>query len=217
MQEASSHDRRLAKTATPGIYKRGTRYVVAFRDPEGRQRKRSARTLAEARDLKAMVMADVTRGEYRALSRITFADYAVDWIDTYAGRTSRGIRPTTLRDYRTRLGLDDEGASTGRGAVAFFGRMRLSEIQPQHVRKFVAHTASRGIAANTVRLELAPVKALFATALEDGVIRSNPCAGVRIATAEQYDKDGVPSVKAPRPDEYAAVIAALPEEWKLPF
>jgi integrase len=217
MQKESLHDRRLTRTGTPGIFRRGSRYVVIFRDPNGRQRKRSARTLAEARELKAALTADVRRGEYRAVSRATFAEYAVEWIGTYQGRTSRGIRPATLHDYRVRLGLDEEGTPTGRGAVAFFGRMRLSEVQPQDIRKFIAHTASRGIAANTIRLELAPVKALFATALEDGVVRSNPCAGVRIATVEQYDENGTPAVKAPRPDEYAAVIAALPEEWRLLF
>ncbi|MGH3114957.1 MAG: hypothetical protein ACRDOP_15955, partial [Gaiellaceae bacterium] len=63
----------MVKTSTPGVYKRGSRYVVTFRDPLGRQRKRSARTLSEARDLKATLTADVRRGEYRALSKVTFA------------------------------------------------------------------------------------------------------------------------------------------------
>ena len=59
----------LVKTATPGIYKRGSRYVVVFRDAYGKQRKRSARTLAEARDLKSTLTADVARGEYRTVSK----------------------------------------------------------------------------------------------------------------------------------------------------
>src|SRR5947209_5238476 len=100
MQKESSQDRRLVKTATPGIYKRGTRYVVVFRDPAGQQRKRYARTLAEARDLKAALTADVKRGEYRTLSKITFAEYAAEWIESYTGRTSRGTRPETRADYR---------------------------------------------------------------------------------------------------------------------
>src|SRR6266581_9254390 len=109
MQKASSQDRRLSKTGTPGIYKRGSRYVVVFRDPNGRQRKQSARTLAEARDVKAMLTADVRRGEYRALSKVTFTEYAAEWIESYTGRTSRGIRPETLADYRRDLGLDKHG------------------------------------------------------------------------------------------------------------
>jgi hypothetical protein len=100
---------RLERTATPGIYKRGSRYVVTFRDPLGRQRKRSARTLAEARNLKAELTADVRRGEYRAQSKVTFAEYAPEWIGSYAGRTSRGVREATRDDYRKQLGLDEKG------------------------------------------------------------------------------------------------------------
>ena len=57
--QAETNDRALVKTTTPGIYKRGSRYVVRYRDPNGKQRKRFARTLAEARDLKATLTADV--------------------------------------------------------------------------------------------------------------------------------------------------------------
>jgi hypothetical protein len=39
---------KLETTATPGIYKRGNRYCLVYRDPYGKQRKRAARTLAES-------------------------------------------------------------------------------------------------------------------------------------------------------------------------
>jgi hypothetical protein len=66
----------LDRTKTPGIYKRGNRYCVIYRDPRGRQRKATARTLAEARELKATLTADVKRGEFRQLSKVTFIEYA---------------------------------------------------------------------------------------------------------------------------------------------
>jgi hypothetical protein len=65
MQNESSQDRRLVKTGTPGIYKRGGRYVVRYRD-----RKRFARTLAEARDLRTQPGADLSRGESLARSTV---------------------------------------------------------------------------------------------------------------------------------------------------
>jgi hypothetical protein len=37
----------LVKTKTPGIYRRGSRYVFSYRDPEGKQRWESCRTLDE--------------------------------------------------------------------------------------------------------------------------------------------------------------------------
>src|SRR5438105_3314414 len=166
----------------PGIYKRGDSYVVRYRDPQGRGRKRFARTLAEARELRATLAADVARGEYRSVSRITFLEYAKTWAASYQGRTSRGIRRETLTEYRPDLGLSDNGdpllGADGRavGAVAFFGRMQLTAIEPRDIKAHAVHVASRGVSPGTVRLALAPVRVLLATAFEEGVIRTNPAA-----------------------------------------
>ena len=171
--------RKLVKTSTPGIFKRGGAYCVVYRDPSGKQRKRSARTLAEARDLKASLTADVRRGEWRAQSAITFADYWKPWIDSYAGRTARGFRENTREDYRRDLEAF---------AVPFFGRMKLAAIEPSTVKRFLVELAEKGYAAGTIRNALAPVRAMLADAAEDGIIRFNPAAGVRVpANAKQPD------------------------------
>src|SRR5689334_8679888 len=111
--------RKLERTATPGVFKRGRSYVVTFRRPDGGKGKRFARTFAEARALKAELTADVRRGEYRATSRVTFREYATAWIDGFTGRTGRGVREGTVADYRRTIERD---------ALPHFGRMRLAEI-----------------------------------------------------------------------------------------
>jgi integrase len=216
MQEKESvKNGQLVKTGTPGIYKRGTRYVVVFRDLSGRQRKRFTRTLAEARDLKATLTADVKRGEFRAFSRVTFADYAKEWIEQYSGRTRHGLRTETRADYRRALGLDRDGTPLGNGAVAFFGRMRLTEIEPRDVKRYATEVGARGVSANTVRLALAPVKALLATAVEEGLIRSNPAAGLRFVRPAGHEEVSEARVKALTPAELRALIAEVPEGWRL--
>ncbi len=195
----------LVATSTPGIYKRGSRYVVRYRDPHGRQRQRSAATLAEARSLRAAMVADVARGEYRALSRITFADYAKTWITTYQGRTSRGIRPETVVDYKRDLDKD---------AIPFLGRLRLSEIEPRDIKAYAAHIQGRGVRPATVRLAVAPVRALLATALEDGLIRTNPAAGLRIATLHQAGTEHE-KPKALTEDELRRLLSHVPDQWRL--
>lgn len=140
--------RSLERTKTPGVFKRGGRYVVVYRDPQGRQRKHSARTLAEARNLKATLTADIRRGDNRTLSRVTFAEYAPEWIASYQGRTTRGFRDETRADYARDLGLDPETREPldpPRGAIAFFGRLRLAEIEPRDVKLYAAHHAERGL------------------------------------------------------------------------
>jgi integrase len=216
---------RREKTNTRGIYKRGSRYSFRFRDPSGAARWASAATIAEAKARRAELTTDVNRGEYRALSKTTFADYAREWIETYTGRTSRGVGPDTLDDYRRALGLrldreTGELVETGDRAVAFFGRRRLAEIEPRDLRAYAAEIAKSGVSRGTIRLALAPVKALLATATEDGLIRSNPAAGLRNlipakvpASGEAVEEE---KVKALTEDELTALLDALPDQWR-PF
>lgn len=205
--------RRLEKTGTPGIYKRGRSYVVIGRDLRGRQVKRFARTLAEARDRKAELRADVARGEYRKTARVSFADYAAGWIANYDGRTARGIRRGTLLAYRRDLGLDEQGEPTGGGAVAWFGRMPLAQITAQDVKAYAAECAKAGLARNTIRLRIAPVKALLATAHEEGLIRANPTAGLRLGRT--VADAPVKQTRALSEDEVVRVLAEVPEQHRL--
>jgi hypothetical protein len=158
----------------PGIFRRGNRYVVCYRDLRGRGRKRFARTVAEAEDIKAEIRTDKNRGEHREQSRVTFAAYASEWIGTYRGRSSTEIRDATKDNYRR---LDADGQPRldkyGRGAcaVGFFGRMRLAEIQPQDVKAYAKQLADRGFAPNTVRL------------FQGWRRRSGVCAGRRETTS----------------------------------
>jgi integrase len=198
---------RLERTATPGIYKRGGRYVAVFRDPSGRQRKVFGRTLSEARRLKAEKVADVSRGEYRQFSRVPFADYALEWIETYQGRTARGFGDGSRDDYRDTLERD---------AIPFFGRTPLPAVEPRDAKRYVKHLTDRGLAASSVRKTVAPVRALFATAVEEGLIRSNPFAGVRIAQPTVDDIDGDEQVKALTDDERARLLEAIDVDWR-PF
>lgn len=72
---------------------------------------------------------------------------------------------TTRRDYRRSI----EGY-----AMPFFARQRLSNIEPPDVRRLVRAMEDHGLKAGSIRKNLAPLKALFATAYEDGAIPSNP-------------------------------------------
>jgi hypothetical protein len=51
----------LEKTRTPGVFKRGSRYVFSYR-VDGKQRWESCRTLEEARRAKAARQTDIGRG-----------------------------------------------------------------------------------------------------------------------------------------------------------
>jgi hypothetical protein len=87
------------KTDTPGVYTRGSKYVITYRDVDGRQRWESFATKNAARRAKRARQAAVDRGEHRPQCKLTVAQYAVTWFDTYQGR-SGGIRERTRQDNR---------------------------------------------------------------------------------------------------------------------
>jgi integrase len=196
----------LKKTTEPGVYRRGGRYVVLYRDPYGRQRSRAAATLAEARLLKSTLTAEVARGEYRALSGTTFAEYFPEWIASYAGRTSRGFREQTRQEYKRDL---------ERHALPFFGPLKLAEVEPRDVKRFIGELIGLGLTSSSVRRRMAPLRALFATAVEDGLIRSNPTSRIRIpASPTDRPHDQQPR-KALTDTELARLLDEVPTEWRL--
>jgi len=179
--------------------------VVVFRDPSGRQRRRSAGTLAEARLLRSSVLADVARGEFRETSRARLEDYARDWVRTYEGRTSRGIRPETVHEYERDLELH---------VLPVIGRRRLSEIEQRDLKALARHLADKGLSASTVRIVMAPVRALFATAVEEGLLRTNPASGLRLGGGGAR-ADAAEKRRALDEEQLASLIGQTPERWRL--
>ena len=181
----------------PGIYKRGSRYSFTYTDATGAQRYGSAATLAEARTAKAAMRTDVARGEFRSPSRLTVAEYAGQFLGSYVGRSGDGVNRDTLADYGKQLHRFCEYA----------GRLRMSEVTPQVVRDYAAREARSGLARNTVRLRLAPVRIMFRQAVEDGVLMFNP-AQVRLVVGKRSTE-----ARALQRGELDALLDALPDEW----
>ena len=243
---------KLEKTKTPGVFKRGGRYVVTFRDAEGNQRREAARTYDAARSLKAKRTTEVIQGEFHADTKVKLRDYATDWVDRYQGRGRRGFRENTRDEYRRVL---------AQYVLPYFGeRAVLASIQPTHVAKFIgwlcdpekqgqraaedrraAKAAKLGVPAgslpltekgkdgkplpippvalsdSTVRNIIAPLSACLATAMREGLIRSNPCHGVDLPhrpTAEASEEE---DVRALNPDQLATLLALIPSQHRLYF
>src|SRR5215211_9087902 len=106
---------RMEKTKTPGVFKRGSRYVVVWQH-KGRQHKSFHRTLAEAREAKG----SRTAGDRTPVTRQSFEDYAREWLEGYQGRTSRGFSSTSRRDYERAL---------EHYAIPFFRGWRLADVE----------------------------------------------------------------------------------------
>lgn len=185
---------KMEKTRTPGIYKRGSRYVFAYR-VDGKQRWESCRTLDEARRAKAARATDIGRGEFEERSRITLHEYAREWVERYQGTGRRGFREETRSEYR---GLLDKYALSH-----FPAQAKLTEITPRHIASFVGWMCEQTRSAatkedpdrrvplsdKTVRNALGPLKACLATARREGLIRHNPATDVALPHRARVDDD----------------------------
>ncbi len=192
--------RKLAKTPYPGIFKRGSRYVVVWYH-DGGQHKSFHATLAEAKEAQGIRRQP---GRSRPASQRRFPDYAAEWLNFYDGRSAGGLAPSTRRAYERDM---------KQRICPFFRRYRLAEIGPPEIRRFIGELEKEGLAPTSIKKILAPLKALFATAVDELAVTFNPTLGVRV-------KGGGASVacqahKAIPASDLRALLRALPEREQL--
>jgi integrase len=94
------------------------------------------------------------------------------------------------------------------------GRHRLAEIGPRDIKQLAAELAVGGLSPNSVRLAIAPLKAMLACAFEEELIRRNPAANVRLAQPTNENAEE-PRAKALAEDEVHRLLAAIPEPERL--
>ncbi len=93
--------------------------------------------------------------------RVLFGQYAAAWIDERPN-----LRPSTIMAYRSGL----------RGhLIPAFGARAVSEIREPHVRRWRKAMLDAGVGLPTTAKAYVLLKAILNTAVDDGVIRRNPC------------------------------------------
>jgi len=234
---------KLDKTKTPGVYKRGTRYAVTYRDAEGKQRWESARTYDEARKLKARRSHQADTGELHRETRVRFAAYAREWVERYRGRGRRGFRETTREDYRRDLEryaipfLDGKlrrtvGQITPRDVANLIAwlcdddaqRQRHADEQAARERDGMNALADVGpLADASVRRILTPLRSCLGTAMREGLIRHNPCSGAALPARDEQraidtgDDEDEQAVKVMTREQLATFLQVVHPEWRTFF
>lgn len=191
---AQKDNRKLVPVAGhPGIYTKGSRYIVVWRG-----QKTSYRTKTEAIRAKAAHVAE----DRQPVQRVLFRDYAGKWLDTYVGRKGARISDNTRSQYRDAI---------ERKAIPFLGSKRVGEIRPSDIRAFIDHLG-QDLEPASVRAYLAPVRACLATAREQDLITANPAADVRVNVASKRSNND--SAKFLTPDEYRRLLSKVPAQWQ---
>ncbi|WP_148615126.1 site-specific integrase [Nocardioides rubriscoriae] len=171
------------------------RYVVNYRDPEGRQRRKTFRRKAEAAAFRNTVEADKLRGTYLDVDagRISFRAYAEGWLD------SRTFSPLTYEATELRLRLH---------VFPTLGHLELRQIKPSTIQKLLR---SMEMAETYRRVIFSNVSAIFSAAVDDDMIAKNPCKASSVTRPATSRRKVVPW-----PTEWVSSMHdALPPQYRI--
>lgn len=118
----------------------------------------------------------------------TLRSYADDWMAT------RTLRPGTQALYRSELGR----------LCPTFGEVRLDDISPADVRRWYAGRIETGLSTATVAKQYRLRRAILSTAIDDGLIPTNPCQS-RGGGVERSPERTIPTIA-----DVTALASALP-------
>jgi integrase len=158
--------------------------------------------LVDARAWRAEAQTALRRGGLRAPSRTTLAEAAEGWLvaaQSGVVRTRSGdvYKPSALRGYEQALRLR---------LLPRLGGLRLSALTTVAIQDLVDGWVAEGLGTSTVRNTLLPLRAIYRRALGRDEVLVNPTRGLALPASRGRRE------RVARPEEAAALLAALPVE-----
>jgi hypothetical protein len=140
------------------------RWQARYKGPDGIDRPASS-TFATRTDAERWLLlteADIIKDNWLNpdAGRVLFADYARAWV------AERPLRPKTLQLYEGLVRLH---------LVPVLGPLAVADITEPVVRRWRKTVLDSGIGSVTVAKACRLLKAVLGTAVDDGLIRRNPC------------------------------------------
>jgi len=179
---------------------RGSRYRVRYVDPEGRERSKSFpdRQKKAAEDFLVRVESDEQRDAYihPDAGRVTFGEYARTWL------ASQTFDASTRDSVTWRLNAQ---------ILPTFERRELGAIRPTDVRSWIRGMQDREVAASYQAGCFAHLAAILSAAVDDKLIRENPCHARTVVRPRPVAPKIVPWSRA----RVAAMRLAMAERYKL--
>ncbi|MDQ0795416.1 tyrosine-type recombinase/integrase [Streptomyces sp. B1I3] len=177
---------------------RSGRWTASYLGPDG-QEFRAPETFDTKRDAEvwlSQIEADLTRGNWQDpdAGAVNFKEYALQWVD------ERGLSATTDELYRRLLRLH---------LLPTFEGLDLDEITAPRVRTWRTERLACTGAATTVAKAYRLLKAIMETAVDDELIRRNPCR-IRGAGKESSAERQIATVA-----QVDALADALGPRWRL--
>lgn len=146
-----------------------------YRDPSGREHARHFSRRIDAEHWLDSVRVDLASGVYVSpeRGRVTFGDWSTQWL-----AESVHLKPKTVAGYQSIL---------NRHLLPRWGGVQLGTIDRPAIRAWVAQLVAAGTGAGTTKNVVNTMKAVMSSAVDAGMVKVNPCAGVRLPRPERVE------------------------------
>jgi len=186
------------------------RWVLDYRDATGRRRWESYRTREQAENALARIIpASRQPRAAQADPSITLRDYGERWLTMIVGT----LKPRSLENYRS---------AVKNHLAPALGTLRLRRLSRAQIKALLTEKRASGLAVDTVRLIHAALSALLTAAVEEGVLASNPAAGLgramKLSRTREQRRERVRAFDSKQLARFlAAVRERLPQFYPLFF
>ena len=177
----------------------------------GERRRKTFRTLAEAKAWRAQLLAAKSQSTLRAPSHITLRDAASEYlagmrdgsITTRGGQT---YKPSTIRGYEQSLELH---------ALPDLGGRRVADVTTGDLQRLIERLRKESHAATTIANAMNPLRAIYRRLVVLGRVNDNPTRGVVLPSSRGK------RLHAGDPGDATRLIAAAAQQdrcaWALAF
>ncbi len=172
------------------IKKRRGKWVVDWRDPQGRRHWESKEDKKAAQDR----LSEILKGQDTApvIEDRTFKEYADWWLENCA---KGAIKASTYQEYESVL---------RKHVYPALGAIQFTEIKRPMIRELIAVKKAEGYDRSTIRNIMAPVRGMFFQAMDDEITEKNPAS--RIGKLNKRDKDAPVKKINPLTREEVAIL-----------
>lgn len=141
-------------------------WLARWRDPSGRQRKKSFRRKVDAERFLADVGADMNRGAYiaPAAGKVLVSTYAEGWVSGLSH-----LKESTRERYREIV---------RRHIVPTWGTWQIAKIARSDIAGWLSRLSAAGMSAGTIRKVFLVMSMMLDAAVADSRIARNPAKGV---------------------------------------
>ena len=157
------------------FYRENRREWVAEVSLNGRRLYKYAKTQRECREWLKDTLTKIGNGLTFTGTQVTLEKFVATWLD---GK-SLSRRPHTVLQYRQLIEMH---------ILPMLGKMRLTDIQPAHLKQLYLAKKEEGRGARTVQLIHTTMHSILNQALKEGILGRNPAAAVERPKVEQAER-----------------------------